>query len=745
MLKPFIKKGFSLLEVIFGIAIAAILILMTSVATRPAIDQEGPRGLAYSLAADLRAARAEAVRSGRMVAFCFASDNKTNSLSRSAYLRAGEQSGRVLRTLSYSSEYDATIFIGKWGEAERGEFPLPAGWSASTARELALFFGPDGRAFSPDILALGGRYPLVVASAMEGTFGGSEGTLSAVRNPQTVWVSGSGSIEVTADRLPVGALPDGGSRDLEVAELSGNPSPPSTSPEILHSGFLPEPIEGLGSAGIAQSYVQIHPNQKEGEQLEYGLATIEVQAVDQDGGPLSYTLEAEASAGEEGKFSIAQQQGEMSFVYDPVARRYVWKAVVSWRPPPTAPPDRTYRLTVTVRDPEGNSAVASTDAGLLPSVTSLPPARIVMCSSDQRMFLTNLDGANEVLLTRDGGEYSPFFSRDGSCVFSFHDVAETGSRQLRSRPANGSTGFTRLAGFHGSTSNVIFDPTYTFAALLNPAGTVNYDWGQVTEHTESSDDDGGGGGTSYSFASGGEDVPVSNIMILNLMSDDPPILVSRRGSQDPDAEFFWAANARHTFFYGEEVDIPEIIEHGYGPFSPVPGHRLEGRTSSVVGFPPVLVPADITAISAAGRIYNPADNDWYVNVEGSDLVLRNQRTGVWSRLYSSAGIESSASGRKNPSWSANGEHVAFIASPGSGSRVVSLHVLDSTLNLRSSVSTDCDLAAPNATIAQLSADAGWIYFLQDRNVYRADLPGGTRRTDITGHLGVEINDYVVSP
>jgi prepilin-type N-terminal cleavage/methylation domain-containing protein len=738
------NKGFTLLELVFAAAIAVILLGMTAVSMRPVIDQEGPRGLAHSLAADLRAARAEAMRSGRPVAFCFASDSRTNSLTRAAHVRVGEQKGKLWRTLSYESEYDATIFLGKWGDAVSERFNIPDGWRASTSRETALYFAPDGRAYSEDLLSLDGRYPLVVASAMEGTFNGAEGTLSGVVNPQTIWVSQRGTIEVKTDQTPLGTLPRTGSKDLTVARLGDEPAGSGAAPTIVSSTFLPGQVDGLETAGIGQNFVQIHPNQKDGQQLEYGLATIEVRAEDADGGPLRYVLAATTSTGDAGKFSVSEQQGELSFLYDEVARRHLWKTVVSWRPPPSAPANRTYQLFLTVYDPEGHSVEVSTEAGLLPAVTSLPPARIVVCSTGQQMYLTNLDGANEVRITRDGPEYSPFFSQDGSCIFSFHDLdAAAGHRELRSRPANGSIGYARLADFQGATSNILYDPTYTFAALLSPAGTHNFDWGQVTESSGGGGgEEDGGGGTEYNFSNGSNSVPVSNVFILNLMSSDPPVRVTSMGT----GEFFWAANARHTFFFGEEVPLPEITEHGYGPFSPNPGHEEIRLAKYLVGFPPTLVDSEVEAVSAAGRVYNPAHQGWYLVVDGNRLSAHNQSTGVSQLLYTApGGFERSDSGRPNPSWSADGERVAFIASPGPSARVISLRVLDSDFSLLSSPEVDFELAVADASRAQLSPAGEWIYFLRGGNVMRAVNQTGSPLVDITDHLEIDVADYVISP
>lgn len=739
--------GFTILEMVFAFGILVLLLAMTSVAMRPTIDQEGPRGLAYTLAGDLRAARAEAVRSGRPVAFCFPSDRGTNSLSRSAHIREGDQRGTILRSVSYESEYDATIFLGTWGSATRKTFDIPSGWKASTVREMAVFFGPDGRAYSEDVPELDGRYPILVASGLDGRFNGATGTVSAARNPQTVWVNRCGAVEVETNKVPVGTVPEGGTDDLSVAELSPDAATASNAPTVFQASFLPQQIEDIETSGIGQNYIQIHPNQRDGQQLEYGLATIEVLAEDQDGGPLTYTMTAEASAGDGGKFSIARQQGEMSYVYDKDAHRRVWKAVVSWRPPPAAPVDLTYEISMLISDPEGNTVEASTGASLLPGVTNLPPARLAVETTGGDIYLTNLDGANEIRLTRDGAEYDPFFSRDGSSIFTFHDLSD-GSHRLRGRPANGSTRYVNLGRFRGSTSQVHFDPTLTYAAILTPGGTVNFDWGKVTVTSSGggggggSGTGGGGGGTTVTYSEGVDNVDVTQISIINLMSDDPPISVTGRG----DGTFYWAANARHTFHYGEEEPTDLITEHGYGPFHEWPGHETHSQTSSLVGFPPHPVGAGITPVSAEGRIYNPADEDWYLEIEAGKLVVHNQATSTSAVVASASSFESDGTdARRNPSWSADGQNVVYIANPGSDARVVSKRVLDSSMALRSSLTTTLDLAASNASTAQLSPDARWVYYLRNNNVHRAVNREGGRVVNITRHLDTDISDYVVSP
>ena len=60
--------GFTVMELVFGFLIVAILLGLTVSNLRFSVQKEGPRGLAYTLASEIRAARAEAQRSGKIVA-----------------------------------------------------------------------------------------------------------------------------------------------------------------------------------------------------------------------------------------------------------------------------------------------------------------------------------------------------------------------------------------------------------------------------------------------------------------------------------------------------------------------------------------------------------------------------------------------------------------------------------------------------------------------------------------------------
>ena len=108
------SRGLSLVEIVLVIAILAILVGITAVSLRSSIEREGPRAMAHNLVADLRAARTEASRSGKLVAVCFPSEDKTNPFSQNALVRRGAQVGDALRPLAYDRAYNGFVFAGSW-------------------------------------------------------------------------------------------------------------------------------------------------------------------------------------------------------------------------------------------------------------------------------------------------------------------------------------------------------------------------------------------------------------------------------------------------------------------------------------------------------------------------------------------------------------------------------------------------------------------------------------------------------
>lgn len=722
------NAGVSLLELIMGIVIISIFLGMTTISLRKSIEQEGPKALTYALASDIKAARAEAQRSGKLVAVCFPSDGKTNSFSQDALVRKGEQRGHVFKILSYGNEYKGYIFAGQWPGATRETHDILLGWDTATSDEMVLFFRPDGTAFSNDIPSLDGNYPLVVGSEFVSSSGGPTGTLSAVTNPATVWISRAGTVTVDEKSVPAGTLPSGGSVP-SVAALSLDRVASPIAPRIRDIEYLPKEIPGEDTVGLGQNYVNVHPEQKESERLEYGIATLLVKATDTDGGPLFYELEAFSSDAEVGAFSISKDEGAMSYVYDAEDRQYYWQALISWRPPPGAEEGTEYELSVTVKDEQGLSDNARSGAGLLPKFGTLSPVRMVMAASDGHLYLANMAGRSTIELTEPGQpEREPFFSQDGSRIYSFRDMPG-GGQQLRVRNADGSRVYRVLRDFSGSVMSTLqYDPTYTYVAYLDPtppAPTIfpyQYPWRRNNRGAWTLRD----GSSSYSG---------QRIEVLHLRADEPPLTITTLGR----GPFNWVSSHKHALAY-DTVSVPgRVSNYGLGPYIPSPGYENSRSGTQLVGFPPTLNSIDpTTTTSAAGQVYNPADENWYLIHDGSSLRLRSL-TGGRDEIVHSGPIHG------KPSWSSNGEQVAFVASTGSGRRVEVKRVLTDSFTLSTPFETRFEYTGGNLSNAQLDPDAAWVFFLDDGHLYRALNSSGAARADLSEDLGKNIADYVVAP
>lgn len=745
-------RGVSLLELILLLAIAGILLGMTAITLTSTINQEGPKALAYSVASDLKSARAEAKRSGSMVAYCLPSDGKTNSFSHDAVLRKGEQRGHIHRILTYGKEYEGAIFAGSWPGSTLGTHDLGRGWTDSTADEMAILFRPDGTAFSNDIPAIDGNYPLLIGKGFTHSSGGPRGEVSEVRSPHTVWVSQAGTVTVDESKVPVGNLPNRGIEPV-VATLDLATEPAPTSPSIRKIQFLPRSTVGDDSVGMGQNYVNVHPDQKDTARLEYGIATMLIKATDQDGGPLYFELEGFASQGDMGKFSVSRQSGAMHYVYDPEDRLHYWQSLVSWRPPPGAAEDTEYELRVIVRDEQGNTDSTASGAGLLPVINTLSPVRMVMAARDGNLYLANLEGGSTIKLTDDGQrELNPFFSQDGSRIYSFFHPGD-GSEQLRVRNADGSRSYRILRNFSASVMATLeYDPTYQYVAYRDPGSSVTVNYPHQTPVFVQTDQDPDTGVIQgyWEFQDGSDDYTGQTIEVLHLLANDPPITITTQGT----GGFFWDALRRHTLVYNQEV-VHDTATHGpaeatvngqpfppLGDYIPSPGHQPEnGFMTQLVGYPPRRERVTGTPVNASSRSYNPADENWFVYHDGSELLLGRRDNPSFQRTIHNGSISGDAR------WSSNGQQIVYIATDGSGQTVTVRHLLEGSPALveRSNFEIRYSYNGNGLSHAQLDPSARWVFYLQRGELFRAVNADGAARVDLSDQLGKLLDSFAVSP
>lgn len=720
-------RGFSLLELVFGFAIVSIFLAMTAVSLKDSVNREGPKALAYTLASDIKAARSEAKRSGRLVGFCLPSDNKTNSFAQNAIVRKGEQRGAVHRVLGYGREYSGFIFTGSWPGSKLENFDLPGDWAGSTAGELSLYFRPDGTAFSPDIPAVEGNYAFVVGSRFTWSGGGANGLLSGIENPHTVWVSRSGNVAVEENRVPGKALALGS--DLPTVASLGYLKADKTpsSPKIQDIKFLPDKVDGLNTVGMGQNYVNVHPDQKESERLEYGIATMRIRAKDADGGPLYYQLDAVASKGDAGKFSVSQQSGAMDYIYDEASRQYFWQSVVSWRPPPGAEENIQYELQITVRDEQGNSDKTVSGAGLLPVVSTLPPVRMVMSAADGTLLLANVEGASTIALTKPGeAERDPFFSPDGSRIYSFRDLPG-GGQEFRVRNADGSQSFRILRTFSADVTRTLkYDPTYQYVAYFDPGSTT----AKYYKYQEEM------GIKVYQLVDRYAPHYGERLEILHLLADEPPVTVTT--TLENAEPFYWDAQKKHTLVFSQsDPKEPSKGKLVKSPFVHEPGFVVEKRSVLLDGYPPRLrEQTPPGTLAADSRVYNPNSENWFLDLSSGGLSLGNTAGGS-SRLTTAPIVG-------KPSWSSDGTQVAYVERMGASQRVVTKRVLAPDMSTVSQ-QTLYQTSGSGLSNAQLSPHGDWVFFQQSGVIFRAVNASGSAKINVSAKTGKVISSYAISP
>jgi len=489
---------------------------------------------------------------------------------------------------------------------------------------------------------------------------------------------------------------------------------------------------------MGQNYVNVHPDQKETDRLEYGIATLHIKATDRDGGPVYYQLQARSSADDNGNFSISDDSGAMAYVYDEEDGLYYWQALVSWRPPPGAAEDTEYELKVTVRDEQGLTDSTVSGAGLLPVINTLAPVRMVMETQSKELYLSNIEGGSLVELTVPGEpEERAFFSPDGSRIYSFYKPTG-GGEQFRVRNADGSRAHRVLRNFAAGI-DLKYDPTYQYVAYLDPGSNITKDYPYKEPKFVPRR-----GRPNWILEDKVGRKTAKRLEVLHLLADDPPITVST--TANPDTRIYWDARNKHTLVYdqfetkSQITSTPRGSSQVLGPYVPSPGYQNFTRASQLTGYPPQLGTIDPDkTVDASSRSYNPAEERWYVYVDGTTLWLED-RNEPSKRVSLDSG---SFLGEVN--WASNGQQVVYVKRQGASNKVVVKHVLEPDLTLRSRITTRFEYSAPGLHNAQLAPTGKWVFFLEGTKLYRAVNSRGASKVNLSENLGKSLDSYVVSP
>ncbi|MCA9796653.1 MAG: PD40 domain-containing protein, partial [Candidatus Eremiobacteraeota bacterium] len=416
------KRGYTLIELIFAMALLALVGSAIFLSGRGARERAGSRALAERLASECRRARQQAMASGVPVAIAFPS-TPSQPLADGFYLLSGWETPRVIRAQRLRSEYPgAYAFVGHWMltsgtnqpgstnlTANGGDFNL-ASWLVPDPSHAIYVFLPSGTVVA-NRPQFNGAYHFLACNGADSnpsTVGSQPSALlTRVLNPYTVKISKAGEVSLTPaaeEGVVVPGAPSsaGPSLPLPLPSAGSNADPILKPIEIS-----PIPVPSTLQPGISANIPQ-------GRSL-----TLTVRANDPDGDDLAAAW-------------TCPQGGVFSAPFSPMAYDgSEWVGSVDFSSPPGAPLGSIFDLNVEVTDGHGGSA--SGTLGASNSIEVIEPTRIVyhkQLPSSRQIFIMNWDGTDKRQLTDNALDNTdPVLSPDGSKIL-YTQAPGPGQREL---------------------------------------------------------------------------------------------------------------------------------------------------------------------------------------------------------------------------------------------------------------------------------------------------------------------------
>lgn len=435
------RRGFTLIEVFWTIAILSILVGLTVVgAGRP--SPATSRSLAEVVAGELRAARAQALSQRVPVAVRVHCQGQAVGGQLSVW--KGDQQPRWFKTINLASELPGgQLFVGTWTGGATIDRPAQAGegafdvqrWFApqSPPSDPLLVFTPAGTVWSNDLPLQKGTYRWVACTGAEFSASNPPGTatvsprpalfqLQAVHQPNTILIEPGGSVRVEeglSDNDTGVALRNCGS-PLSAAGAAGS-WPTNTTPEVTSMKFSPTAPLSVPPGVTSQVSRDGH-------------VVLTVEARDLDGDELFCEFQSDG-----GGFT---RRGEARMEWD--AKRQLWSARWVFRPGPDDAVDHIYNLECRVRDARGTPGVAAAGVQLTATFQLVKADRLVYGKIPyEEIYTMNADGSDRrvipVMQGIGGPADFPSLSPDGSKILVSNaatldlwvvNVDGTGARQL---------------------------------------------------------------------------------------------------------------------------------------------------------------------------------------------------------------------------------------------------------------------------------------------------------------------------
>jgi type II secretory pathway pseudopilin PulG len=396
-----VKRGFTLLEMTFTCALAALLVAMAILNLRGGKETSQSQGAAQILVEELRAARLRAMSSQQLVAL-----GLRQPYSQSFYWLEGNENPHVTRAFSLLGDLpEACFYAGAWNGAvpatpvigalidSYSDAQIASWVPAAFAGDALFIFTPEGQVRSNGLPVQNSAYHVLVSAGLN---------LSplTVCKPYTVTISPMGAVDAAVGAAGVAELPT----PPATAPAPPNPAatvPGNSNPVIVggNAGVLPLPVGPVGAPISVDR--------------DRGLLTLKVKATDADGDRLYVRWTASGPAGDCGDFSDPAAGAPMA--WDRNERN--WQSMTSWRPRSSLTPGVDVTLNCTVFDSRGGA----TTCNLLATGQVHQDLMGTIAFSRDRMQICTMspDGTNFHKLYQHPGPsniWNIFWSPDGSRI-----------------------------------------------------------------------------------------------------------------------------------------------------------------------------------------------------------------------------------------------------------------------------------------------------------------------------------------
>lgn len=588
------RRGFSLPEVLVGMALASLVLVMGLVQTRHSTNTAETRGMAEEIAEELRAARRLAIAGKAPVALAFASGGGTAGHGRGVYILQGQDRPKIIKGRDFSGDYPrACAFLGYWPVSgfanSRTPLPLvgndtnfqPSAWPVPHPKDFLFIFTPSGHLTTNGLAHFDGAYHILVSQGISYSGAGAPpGTVASllsyfspteVASPYTVAVTSGGAITVTA-----------GVTASSLSSTTGTittPKPPAI-PQATSVNADPVLVKSTADP--------VSPDLPEGVS-----ATVPVE------GYLTLRLEVREPDGQTPRMRWTGSGGTFSSdkptLMEWDQRRQLWFGEWTWTPPERATEGRQFTLRYTVEDGEGGRLTGVLGANGKVEVGSTE--RISYCESTEsggsRIQTVTPEGYGKRSMAVNDAlhQYLPAWAPGGNQL-AFYEISKGEATSLCVVNQDGS-GFRRLRTFAADAA---------FPGFGRPAWSADGTRLAFSEYR-------GNTGGIYTISSSGANLRQITASAPNVHDSDPQ----------------WSPDGNWIVFVRAKTDYSRDPEEGDVTFSEITRVRSLGGSVQVLAEDTVAFPNEDTEESSEDNYWPKYTPDGSQIIYARDGELRKMR------------------------------------------------------------------------------------------------------------------------